>query len=496
MSWGAHKADVRIAAKNSVTMRAALRASINAQTIYEAYQETQPFVTDNNTQDRTRARAWAMLHVKINPEPIKAALIKIYADGFLLGLDASKEAVGQAVRAQEKAKTKAIKDELMSMAAGDGSDYVDWNNWKPGNRAASLLYRPTGAFEKLLSDAGITSKKIAANGYDRIGTALADSIAAGFSPARAAKVITEKIGDPARALTIAITEQNRAMSLASMENYAKYGLEKIEWSGANPCDICAPNEGQVVTLGEPFNSGDTEPPVHPNCRCAVLPVIDEAFYADPNTTGMDLVSPLGATAEATAEEIARMTPDEVMGYQREMGFSSNTVPERQAKAVLEYRGATYDPINAYLRTGGEFVGGVPLPTLKKYIGEITTAIDAAPRLPAPITTYRGVSGAYAETIGAYKPGTIYTDKGFTSTSLNGGQASFFADLRNNQQFLRIEIDVPAGTKGLDMTGFFSERNPKTGKIKNPGEQEWLLPRDSKFEVVSNDGKTMKVRLIP
>ena len=286
MNWGAHKADVRIAAKNSVTMRAALRASINAQNIYEAYQDTHPFVTDNITQDRTRARAWAMLHVQIDPEPIQAALKKIYTDGFLLGLDASKEAIGQAVRANEKAKTKAIKDELLDMAAGDGSDYVDWNNWKPGNRAAALQFRPTGAFKTILDNAGIVSKTIAKAGYDRIGTALADSIAAGFSPARAARVIAEKIGDPARALTIAITEQNRAMSLASMQNYRDYGLEKVEWSGANPCDICAPNEGQVVAVGEPFESGDTEPPVHPNCRCALLPVINEEIPNEQGSTGL------------------------------------------------------------------------------------------------------------------------------------------------------------------------------------------------------------------
>jgi len=181
MTWGAHKADVRIAAKNSVTMRAALRASIKAQTIYEAYQETHPFVTDNNTQDRARARAWAMMHVKIDPEPIEAALIKIYTDGFLLGLDASKEAIGRA----EKTNSKS------AITKADDSDYVDWANWKPGNRAASLLYRPTGAFKTILDHAGIVSKTIAKAGYDRIGTALSDSIAAGFSPARAAKVITE-----------------------------------------------------------------------------------------------------------------------------------------------------------------------------------------------------------------------------------------------------------------------------------------------------------------
>jgi hypothetical protein len=256
MIWGAHKADGRIAAKNSVKIRAAIRRSIDARQIFEAYQDTQPFVTDNNVQDRARARAWAMLHVQVDTAPIKAALLKIWADGFVLGTDSATEAVAKA-----RLATKA------------GDTYIDWANWTPGNRAAALLLSPTGAFEKLLADANITSNAIAKVGYDRIGTALADSIAAGFSPQKAARVMLDKVGDPARALTIAITEQNRAMSLATVQTYKDFGLEKVEWSGANPCDICAPNEGQVVTLGDEFESGDTEPPVHPNCRCALLPVI-------------------------------------------------------------------------------------------------------------------------------------------------------------------------------------------------------------------------------
>ena len=481
MNWGAHKADVRIAAKNSVTMRAALRASINAQTIYEAYQETQPFVTDNNTQDRTRARAWAMLNVKIDPEPIKAALVKIYTDGFLLGLDASEEAFNKAEKEFNKAAlTKA-------------NEYIDWANWKPGNRAAALLFRPTGAFKEILDNAGIVSKTIAKAGYDRIGTALSDSIAAGFSPGRAAKIIAEKIGDPARALTIAITEQNRAVSMATMQNYERFGLEKMEWSGAMPCDICAQNEGQVVAIGQPFNSGHTQPPVHPNCRCALLPPpFDDGFYAEPNASGVDDIMPAG---EAAPVAQATMTVDEVLGYQREQGFDNGFVGKEQSEAITFYRGAGYDEINTYLRTGkvlGTDISGF----IPKTSDLISKTIDAAPVLPGPIRTYRGVSGGYAETLGKYKPGTIYTDRGFTSTALTEDTAGYFAELRNNQQFLRIEIEIPAGTKGLDMTGFIRARDPKTGVINNKGEAEWLLPTGSKFEVLSNDGKTMKVRLIP
>jgi SPP1 gp7 family putative phage head morphogenesis protein len=201
-----------------------------------------------------------MLNVQVNKDPIVATLRKIYADGYLLGEAAANEAVSKNKKAQKKAPDKTEAS-------------IDWAKWTPGNKATALILKPRGAFKKLLLGAGIVSDAIAKAGYDRIGTALADSIAAGYSPAQAAKVINEKIGDPARALTIAITEQNRAMSLAALYTYQEAQVEQVEWNAVEPCDICAPNDGQVVTLGEAFESGDTQPPAHPNCRCALIPVI-------------------------------------------------------------------------------------------------------------------------------------------------------------------------------------------------------------------------------
>ena len=275
--WGAHKADGRIAARNSVKVRAAIRQSIDPRDIFEEYSRSQPHASGDITQDRARARAWAMLNVQMNLEPITAVISKLYADGYLLGEAAAAEAVAQAQRKADKALTKA-----------DAS--IDWDSWTPGNKATALLLRPRGAFKRLLDNAGIVSKAIAKAGYEKIGTALADSIASGSSPAQAAKIIAEKIGDPARALTIAITEQNRAMSVAAINFYQESGVEQVEWNAVDPCDICAPNDGQVVNLGQAFDSGDTEPPAHPNCRCALLPVI--LGMVDDPSLGQDYLNSL------------------------------------------------------------------------------------------------------------------------------------------------------------------------------------------------------------
>ncbi len=78
-----------------------------------------------------------------------------------------------------------------------------------------------------------------------------------------------------RARTIANTEVNRAMSKATRDTYSRNGIEKQEWITTGDdrvCDICEANEAQGAVKSD-FTSGDTEPPAHPICRCALIPVI-------------------------------------------------------------------------------------------------------------------------------------------------------------------------------------------------------------------------------
>jgi len=126
---------------------------------------------------------------------------------------------------------------------------------------------------------------------DRIGTALADSIELGLSPTSAAKLINNAVGNPARALTIAITETSRVLNSAAITRYKDAGVGSMKWmtvlavaGGSVACEICAPNNGVVVKVGESFPSGNMQPPAHPHCRCALLPDFSE--YAEPNPSGV------------------------------------------------------------------------------------------------------------------------------------------------------------------------------------------------------------------
>lgn len=258
MIQGALDADGRIAAKNAVKIRAALHQVTDFKRVFQKYQETQPQATDNPTQDRARARAWVILNVYLNDEPLDAAIKRSWAEAYVLG---------QAAAGEWIAKTK-------QMQKADQSG-IDWDNWQPGDQATALLLQPTGGFAKFLEQSGGATffKKFDKETIENLGTALSDSIAAGLDAERAAIMIGRHVASPARALTIAITEQNRAMSFGSIQRYKEAELEKMEWHVSDPCDKCAQNSGQVVVIGQAFNSGNNQPPAHPHCRCVLLPVI-------------------------------------------------------------------------------------------------------------------------------------------------------------------------------------------------------------------------------
>lgn len=67
------------------------------------------------------------------------------------------------------------------------------------------------------------------------------------------------------------TETSYAFNTASIERYKKMGCTKVEFL-AEPdcCDECAEYEGKVFTI-------DAAPiiPIHPNCRCTYLPVVED-----------------------------------------------------------------------------------------------------------------------------------------------------------------------------------------------------------------------------
>jgi hypothetical protein len=271
-------AKVRLAAKESVLIRRALRDSINTQQLVRDFLDMQ-FPPDVSPET---VRAWCRVNVTPDSKPLQMAFQHLYVNSYTLGEDIAMGAIGKAKI--NKAPTMAQLKEATS---------INWDKWKPGNRAAANLLRPSRGLADLMDRSGVTIQGLNRTSLDRIGTALANALAKGQTPRTAVGTILEEIAgdrerlarqlnidvddildDSERALTIAQTEMSRAVAVASRELYEESGVELVEWLVADPCDLCQENaDVSPIGIGDTFPSGDTEPPAHPNCVCDIAPYV-------------------------------------------------------------------------------------------------------------------------------------------------------------------------------------------------------------------------------
>lgn len=238
----------------SLKVSEAISRSVDVDQIVHQWSVSHPEGSQATPQE---ARAWAEINVQTDPKDLEKVLLEIYAIGALLGNDAAKYDLAQA----------QIKK------ASDTGINVDWENWKPGNHPADALVRAKGGLKRLLDRVDQTIKGMDNTTIQRIGTKLADALKQGKSNLDLAKDLRSVVGDPSRSLTIAHTEMNRALNAQKVQDFKDQGIEEQEWLTTDPCDICQENEGEVRKIGDPFPSGDDQPPAHVNCNCTLIPVV-------------------------------------------------------------------------------------------------------------------------------------------------------------------------------------------------------------------------------
>lgn len=120
---------------------------------------------------------------------------------------------------------------------------------------------------------------------DMLRTEIADGLAAKLSAEELAeKIQTGHAFSEARADIIARTEIARANSYGALDGYKVARDEGVavlkSWSTMDDDDvdpeICEPNEDAgPIDLDDAFPSGDDAPPGHPNCRCGIVPVVEQ-----------------------------------------------------------------------------------------------------------------------------------------------------------------------------------------------------------------------------
>jgi hypothetical protein len=87
--------------------------------------------------------------------------------------------------------------------------------------------------------------------------------------------LRRKLADIRRATAAAITAITRSSSRGAHTGYQQRGVTNGRWlidPNSSGCPVCDMNAASgPVPLGEPYPSGDSYPPAHPNCRCSVAP---------------------------------------------------------------------------------------------------------------------------------------------------------------------------------------------------------------------------------
>ena len=112
---------------------------------------------------------------------------------------------------------------------------------------------------------------------------------------------------------------------------------------------------------------------------------------------------------------------------------------------------------------------------------LTTLIERS-QLTDDLMVFRGVSGEYGRTMRNRVVGEVFTETGFTSTSVHSAKAFGGVKLR---------ILVPRGTRSIALD--------KYGLAPHKNEMEILIQRNTRFEVLerttSGNQKRMTLRVV-
>lgn len=146
----------------------------------------------------------------------------------------------------------------------------------------------------------------------------------------------------------------------------------------------------------------------------------------------------------------------------------------ECDSLRNYCSGDYEAINTHLRKG--YSGGRSIP---EQIEAIDSIIDQAPRVPQDMKVLRGIHGE--DVFAKLEQGTVFEDKGFVSTTVGYNEVA----TREGKGHYMLEIQVPKGSKGI-----YVQRISEF-----PEEEELLLPRGSRFNVISKGTTKAVLELI-
>jgi hypothetical protein len=266
-------------------------------------------------------------------------------------------------------------------------------------------------------------------------------------------------------------------------------------------------------------AGMQTPPYHPGCRGMTVPVGTVTTVSTevvPSVEQFESVfSGGGATAATVNAKEFSAAGDIEKDFSKwaEKHYTSEVFHDDNVKwALAHYTGSAYGPMNEWLRgavpddmlslgyfemkngqiTGSEIIrnGKDAVPVIKRMVAEMDKAA-AESKITAPVRVYRGFGGLL-ESAGVKDfselVGKEFSDDGFMSFSANIDIADFFGNVKDG---VILDFTVPADTNMI-----VPWRHSRGGV----GEVEFIMPRGSRFKVVSVDTSdntpVVSVELLP
>ncbi|WP_020658387.1 phage minor head protein [Amycolatopsis benzoatilytica] len=255
--WPGWKVDQAAAKLWGKRISAALTRAVDAQTIAADWRHARKAAPIYPGQ--VDAQSWLAQNGVTVTATLRGVLRDVYTDGYLIG--------------------------DRSAAALLANVEPDWGSWTPGDTEAALdLLAGDTSLQALLEQADVTITSIAAHRMDALALELARAVENGDSADTLAANLARVLDDPRWARMVATTELNRAMSSATLNRYARNGIEAAYWMTAEDervCPDCTGNEDAgAIPLSQPFPSGSYQPPAHPDCRCALAPMVVDISEVD------------------------------------------------------------------------------------------------------------------------------------------------------------------------------------------------------------------------
>jgi 8-oxo-dGTP pyrophosphatase MutT (NUDIX family) len=186
--------------------------------------------------------------------PLAKILPGLHTDGYLIGLQSAK-------------------------ATAAGKRRITIDGWEPGdtNRARRTI-DDSGAgddLDRLASAAPGDAQAMADTRHGDLVRVLVNGLLAGVTALALARLLRDSLGSRVSALAIAITEITRSSGLAALVGYRLAGVTQGRWvldPGVSTCARCIANAAAGSRpIGAAYPSGDSSPPVHPRCRCSIVP---------------------------------------------------------------------------------------------------------------------------------------------------------------------------------------------------------------------------------